>query len=263
MTIRVGIGGWTYEPWRGPFYPAKLPHAKELAYAAERLTAIEVNGTYYRSQSEAVFRKWASETPDGFVLSLKGTRFATQRGKLAEAGPSVTRFFESGPTALGDKLGPVLWQFAPTRKFDPEDVEAFFGLLPREVDGRRIRHVVEARHESFVTPDFIGLARRCGVAIVLADSDEHPLIANLTADFAYLRLQRSQDVETGYDAEALDLWASRTRALASGHVPAELGRVADVAEPGGRDVFVFFIGGEKVRNPAAAQALIARLGRGS
>ena len=260
MTIRVGIGGWTFEPWRGVFYPPKLPHARELAHAAERLTAIEVNGTYYRSQSEATFRKWASEVPDHFVFALKGPRYATQRGRLAEAGPSVSRFFESGVTALGRKLGPVLWQFAPTKTFDPEDVEAFLALLPREVDGRRIRHVVEPRHASFVTPDFVAMARAHGVAIVLAESDEYPMIADLTADFAYLRLQRARDVETGYDAKGLDAWAGHARTLASGRVPAEFRRIADAAEPGRRDVFAFFIAGEKVRNPAAAQALIARLG---
>lgn len=260
MTIRVGIGGWTFEPWRGVFYPPKLPHARELAYAAERLTTIEVNGTYYRSQSPATFARWAAEVPEGFVFSLKGPRFATQRGKLAEAGPSVVRFFESGVTALGDKLGPVLWQFAPTKRFDPDDIEAFLALLPKEADGRRIRHVVEPRHESFVTPAFVAMARAHGVAIVLADSDQYPLIADLTADFAYLRLQRSRDIETGYDAAGLDAWAAHARMLASGRVPAELGRVAEAAEAGRRDVFVFFISGEKVRNPAAAEALIARLG---
>jgi uncharacterized protein YecE (DUF72 family) len=260
MTIRVGIGGWTYEPWRGAFYPPKLPHARELAYAAERLSAIEVNGTYYRSQTEATFRKWASEVPENFVFTLKGPRFATQRGKLAEAGPSVTRFFESGVTALGDRLGPVLWQLAPTKRFDPDDVEAFLALLPKTADGRTIRHAIEPRHESFVAPDFVAMARAHGVAIVLADSDEHPMIADLTADFAYLRLQRSRDVATGYDEAGLDAWAGHARTLASGGAPAALGRIAEPAEPGRRDVFAFFISGEKVRNPAAAAALIARLG---
>lgn len=261
MTIRVGIGGWTFAPWRGVFYPPKLPHARELAHAASRLTAIEVNGTYYRTQSEATFRKWAAEVPDGFVFTVKGPRFATQRSQLAEAGPSVTRFFESGVTALGDRLGPVLWQFLPTKRFDAEDIEAFLALLPKEVDGRRVRHVVEPRHESFLTPDFVAMLRRHGVASVLADSDEHPMLADVTADFAYLRLQRSrEDVETGYAADDLDAWAARARTLAGGRVPTDLGRITDAATPGARDVFVYFISGAKVRNPAAAQALIERLG---
>lgn len=261
MTIRVGIGGWTFEPWRGVFYPPKLPHARELAHAAERLTAIEVNGTFYRGQTEATYRKWASEVPDHFVFSLKGPRFVVQRGKLAESGPSLTRFFETGLTSLGKRLGPILWQFAPTKKFDPDDLEAFLGMLPKEADGLPIRHVVEPRHESFLVPDFVAMLRRHGVACVLADSDEHPLVADLTADFAYLRLQRSRDdVETGYDAKGLDTWASHAKSLANGKVPADLPCLAEGAKAGKRDVFVFFISGAKVRNPAAAQALIERVG---
>src|SRR5688500_16872855 len=164
--IRVGVGGWTYEPWRGTFYPAKLPQAQELSYASRRLTSIEINGTFYRTQSPASYRKWASETPDGFVFALKGLRYVTNRSQLAEAGPSITRFMESGMTELGDKLGPILWQFAPTKKFDAQDFGAFLELLPREIDGRAIRHVVEVRHKSFAVPEFVALLRRHRVPVV-------------------------------------------------------------------------------------------------
>ena len=174
--IRAGIGGWTFAPWRGPFYPACLPRRDELAHASRQVTAIEINGTFYRTQSPASFRKWAEETPDGFVFALKGHRVVTNRTLLAEAGEAVMRFVSSGIAELGDKLGPINWQLAATKRFDPDDIEAFLKLLPRETGGLPLRHAVEIRHESFVTPDFVALARRHDVAIVFADSDEHPAI---------------------------------------------------------------------------------------
>src|ERR1041384_4746708 len=154
-TIYVGIGGWTFEPWRGVFYPKGLPHAKELSYASERLTSIEINGTFYRTQTPATFRKWASEVPDGFVFSVKGPRYATNRSVLKEAGDSIKRFLDSGVTEMGGKLGPLLWQFAPFKKFDPADFGGFLELLPEKFDGRPLRHVVEVRHDSFKTPAFM------------------------------------------------------------------------------------------------------------
>src|SRR6266516_376946 len=157
--IYIGVGGWTFAPWRGVFYPEKLTQAKELEYAASKLTSIEINGTYYGSQKPESFRKWAREVPDGFVFSLKGPRFATNRRVLAEAGDSVKRFYDSGVLELGDRLGPVLWQFAPTKKFDEADFGKFLELLPRELEGRALRHVVEVRHDSFRVPDFIALLR--------------------------------------------------------------------------------------------------------
>ena len=173
--IRVGIGGWVFEPWRGEFYPKGLPQAQELSYASRKLTSIEINGTFYRTQKPESFRKWAQETPDDFVFSLKGPQFATNRRVLAEAGESIERFFASGVLELKDKLGPILWQMAPTKKFDPDDFAGFLALLPKELAGRSIRHVVEVRHESFVTPAFVELARKFSVAIVLVESDKHPL----------------------------------------------------------------------------------------
>ena len=167
--IYVGIGGWTFAPWRGVFYPADLPQAKELEFASRQLTSIEINGTFYRTQTAATFRKWAAEVPDGFVFSVKGPRYVTQRSTLAEAGDSLKRFFDSGVLELGDRLGPLLWQFAPFKKFDEKDVAAFLQLLPAKLDGRRLRHVLEPRHASFCTPAFIALLRRFGAAPVFAD----------------------------------------------------------------------------------------------
>jgi uncharacterized protein YecE (DUF72 family) len=260
--IRVGIGGWTFAPWCGSFYPEGLPHARELAYACSKVTAIEVNGTFYRTQTPASFRKWADEAPDGFVFALKGHRSVTNRGKLAEAGPAIARFVESGIAELGDKLGPINWQLAPTKKFDPEDLDAFLSLLPREVDGRALRHGIEVRHESFVTPEFVALARRHQVAIVFAEADAHPMIADQTGDFVYARLQRARHSEPhGYPAAELDLWAARARIWRQGGAPDGLPLIqpASAGESSPRDVFMFFISGDKVRNPTAATALIERL----
>ncbi|HEY2257491.1 MAG TPA: DUF72 domain-containing protein, partial [Variovorax sp.] len=174
MRIRVGIGGWTYEPWRNNFYPAKLPQAQELSYASRQLTAIEVNGTYYSSFKPPTFRKWHDETPEGFMFSLKATRFATNRKLLAGAGESVTRFIDSGISELGDKLGPIVWQFMATKAFDPDDFAAFLDLLPKKVGSRALRHVMDVRHPSFMTTGFLALARAHGVATVFTDSDKFP-----------------------------------------------------------------------------------------
>jgi uncharacterized protein YecE (DUF72 family) len=260
--IRVGIGGWVFAPWRGVFYPKGLPHARELEHASRKLTSIEINGTFYRTQKPASFRKWADETPDDFVFTLKGPQFATNRRVLAEAGQSIGRFFASGVLELGSKLGPVLWQMAPTKRFDPEDFEAFLALLPQQLEGKAIRHAVEVRHESFLTPDFVALLRKFSVAPVLVESDKHPLIADLTSDFVYCRLQKTAEkVPTGYPPAALDAWATRARTWADGGAPNDLktiaGKTPDNKE---RDVFIYMIAGAKVRAPAAAMALIERLG---
>ena len=242
--IWAGIGGWTYEPWRGSFYPAGLPHARELSFASRALTSIEINGTFYRTQKPDTFRKWAEETPDGFVFSVKAPRYAVNKRVLAEVGPSIERFAESGLDQLGDKLGPILWQFAPTKKFDAADFAAFLAALPREANGRRLRHALEVRHESFRTPQFCELAAKAGAAIVVADSDNYPLIEEATADFTYARLMKARaDVETGYSEAELAAWRKRAQAWAKG----------------GRDVFVYFINGAKERAPSAAAAFLAGL----
>lgn len=243
--IRAGIGGWTFEQWRGSFYPRGLPHSRELEYASRALTTIEINGTFYRTQTPETFRKWAGETPAGFVFSVKAPRYAVNKRVLSEAGPSIERFFESGVHELGDKLGPVLWQFAPTKKFDPDDFAAFLALLPKEFKGLRLRHALEVRHESFKSAQFIELAANARAAIVLADSYDYPYIAGKAAGFTYARLMKSRlEEEAGYSPEELAGWAERARGWSAN----------------GRDAFVYFIDGAKERAPAAAQAFLALIG---
>jgi uncharacterized protein YecE (DUF72 family) len=263
--IRVGIGGWTFEPWRGTFYPKGLKHAEELSYASKHVTAIEINGTFYRTQSAASFRKWRSETPDDFVFSIKGHRAVVNAKKLADSGEALDWFFKSGVFELGPKLGPLLWQLAPFKKFDAEDIEGFLKLLPREHDGQALRHVLEVRHASFLVPEFVELLRKHNVATVYADSDDYPAMADVTADFVYARLQRSDEsIETGYAPKVIAAWAERAKSWESGGEPDDLTRVSDKkAQKKKRDVFVFMIAGAKVRAPAAAQALIATLGQKS
>jgi len=265
MSIRAGIGGWTYEPWRDNFYPKGLAHSKELAYAASRLTAIEVNGTYYSTFKPATFAKWRDETPDGFMFSLKANRFATNRKVLAEAGESIDRFTGSGIAELGPKLGPLVWQFAPTKLFDPDDFEAFLKLLPARVDGVALRHALDVRHESFMDPAYLALARKYSCATVFTDSDDYPSFADLTSDFVYARMMRTDSaVKTGYAPKALDRWAEAAKTWAAGDEPADVplleGAGKGAAKKGKpRDVFMFFISGAKERAPAAAMALIDRL----
>lgn len=259
-TIRVGIGGWTYEPWRGTFYPEGLPQKRELEHASRHLTSIEINGTYYGSQKPASYAKWHAETPDDFVFSLKAPRFAMNRSVLAEAGGTIARFFNSGVTELKEKLGPINWQFLPTKKFDPTDFEAFLKLLPREAAGRPLRHAVEVRHESFRSADFIALARRHGVAVVIAGDSDYPQIADATAPFVYARIMGTRAETAGYSDSDLDLWAARARAWASGGAPGDLQHVEPhQGNDQPRDVYLYVISGHKVRNPAAAMSLIQRL----
>jgi uncharacterized protein YecE (DUF72 family) len=259
-SIRVGIGGWDYDPWRGTFYPSGLPKAKQLEHAAGRLTAIEVNATYYRLQRPALFEKWARTVPDGFRFAIKGSRFCTNRKVLAEAGESVERFCGQGLVELGDRLGPILWQFMPTKRFDPEDFGAFLKLLPAHQDGVRLRHAVEGRHESFRDAAFVEMARAAGVAIVVADSDDYPQIGDSTADFTYARLLRAREDEpAGYPKGELKRWASTARDWSAGRAPEGLDYVIEPSDGSPGDVFVFMINGAKVRAPAAAEALIALL----
>lgn len=255
--IRIGIGGWTYEPWRGTFYPDALTQKRELEFASRQLTSIEVNGTYYGSQKPATFQHWHDDTPDGFVFALKAPRFATNRKKLAEAGDSITRFFDSGVARLGEKLGPINWQFMATKAFDPQDFGAFLALLPRSVEGIRLRHAVEVRHDSFNCPEFVDLLREHNVAAVIAGDSEHPQIGDATADFAYLRIMGTDAGHPhGYSPAQLDAWAETARNLASGK-PTDL-RTVTTGDSTPRDVFLYVISGFKQHNPQAAMALIAR-----
>jgi len=263
--IRVGIGGWVFPPWRGVFYPPGLAQSRELAHASRQVTSIEINGTFYGSQKPTSFQKWYAETPDDFVFSVKGPRYATHRRALGEAGSSVERFFASGVLELREKLGPILWQFPPTTQFNAENFGAFLELLPRELGGRAIRHVLEVRHPSFAAPGFIDLLRRYGVALAFVDDKDRPAIQDLSADFVYARLRRTQaDEPTGYPRPSLDAWAKRFRTWAEGGEPEDAARChPDRAKPAkARDCFVYFINGAKIRAPAAAVAFIERLSRG-
>src|SRR4051812_31868006 len=210
--IRIGIGGWTFPPWRGVFYPDKFPQAKELEYASSKLGAIEINAIFYSRQSAKSWEKWGNTVPEGFQFAIKGSRYCVMRSRLCEGAEGIANFFAQGFAALGEKLGPILWQFAPRRKFDRDDIAAFIDLLPKELGGIRLRHAIEPRHDSFNDKKFFTLCRARNIAIVLEDSDEYPTIDVETADFSYARLQRMrEDVLTGYDDAALDLFAERTR----------------------------------------------------
>ncbi len=261
--IRVGVGGWTFEPWRDNFFPAGWPHARELEYASRHLTAIEVNGTYYSSQKPATFAKWRDETPDGFVFSLKASRFATNRRVLAEAGESVQRFVGSGIAELGPKLGPIVWQFAPTKRFDPVDFEAFVQLLPAQVDGLPLRHVLDVRHGSFMCADYLALARRHGAATVFTDSDDYPSFADITGGFVYARLMRTDAAQPqGCPPDTFAPLAACARAWRDGSEPAGVPKVQAGPAPAPaapRDVFLYFISGAKEKAPAAAMALLKAL----
>ena len=259
--IRVGIGGWTFEPWRGTFYPPGLSHKKELEFATRALTAIEINGTYYSGFKPATFEGWALTAPEGFVFAVKASRFCTNRKVLAEGGESVARFVGQGIVALGDKLGPILWQFMATKKFDAADFQAFLDLLPDSHEGLKLRHAIQVRHESFRTPEFVAMCRAKGAAIVFADSPEYPAIADITGDFVYARLESGEDANPLCYPEAdIAKWAKVAKTWASGGRPEGLPYVEDLVPPTQpRETFVFFIHGGKVRAPAAATALIERL----
>jgi uncharacterized protein YecE (DUF72 family) len=243
-SIRIGVGGWTYEPWRGEFYPECLAHSGELEFASRHLTSIEINGTYYGLQKPATFAKWHDETPDDFVFALKAPRFIMNRRALASAGEAMARFLDSGLVKLKHKLGPINWQLLPTKSFDDADIEAFLKLLPKKLAGQPLRHALEVRHESFQSAEFVQLARRYGVAIVIAGDSPYPEIAEVTAPFVYARIMGTKkNRKSGYSDAALDRWATRATGW---------------AKTG--EVFLYVIGGDKVRNPAAAMTLIERIG---
>ncbi|GAA0240655.1 DUF72 domain-containing protein [Rhodanobacter caeni] len=261
--IRVGVGGWVYAPWRDNFYPADLLRRQELDYASRHLRAIEVNGTYYGAQKPATYAKWAEATPPGFVFSLKAPRYITESRPLANSGKGVDSFIYGGIEEMGDRLGPILWQLPPSRKFDPDDLGAFLQALPRVLNGRPLRHVLEVRNPGFLCPAYVELARQHAIPTVFTDSPKFPSLADLTGDFVYARLMRSaEDIATGYAAAALDQWAAHVRAWAAGHDIDALPHVG-ATQPAGppREVFVFFISSAKLRNPAAAMALQERVDR--
>ncbi len=285
-SIRIGISGWTYAPWRGVFYPRGLAHRRELSYAAGRFRSIEINGTFYRLQRPDSFVRWHDETPDDFVFAVKGPRYITHMRRLREIETPLANFMASGVLRLGAKLGPLLWQFPPSMAFDADRFESFLALLPKDTgharslarrhdarvagDGAidthaqaRLRHAVEIRHESFRSPAFIELLRRHEVALVCADTVSWPRLMDLTADFVYCRLHGSEELYvSGYDDAALDAWASRISAWARGREPADAERVLPPARSiaKGRDVFVYFDNDAKVRAPADAASLAERLG---
>ena len=242
--IRVGIGGWTYPPWRGSFYPNKLPQAKELEFASRQLGAIEINATFYGRQSPKSWAAWGKVVPEGFQFAVKGSRYVVTRPRLADAGEGLGVYFAQGMAALREKLGPVLWMFAARRKFERDVIAAFLKLLPVQLDGIRLRHVIEPRHESFRDEAFFELCREHDVAVVFGDDDEFPCIDADTASFAYARLQRmSEEEPSGYSPAALDALAERARRW----------------QRSGRDCYLFMINGAKIRAPAAATALQERL----
>lgn len=242
--IRIGIGGWTYPPWRGTFYPDKLPQAKELDFASRQFGAIEINATFYGRQSPKSWAAWGNTVPDGFQFSIKGSRYVVSRPRLADAGEGLATYLAQGMSALREKLGPVLWMFAARRSFDREDIAGFLELLPKKLDGIALRHAIEPRHESFRDESFFALCREHDVAVVFGDDDEFPCIDADTASFAYARLQRmSEDEPTGYASAALDQFAARARRW----------------QGDGRDCYLFMINGAKIRAPAAAMALQERV----
>ncbi|HEX6771778.1 MAG TPA: DUF72 domain-containing protein [Acidobacteriaceae bacterium] len=285
-TIRVGISGWTYAPWRGVFYPKGLAQSRELAYAAGRFSTIEINGTFYCLQRPSSFACWAAATPPDFLFSIKGSRFITHMLKLRNAEQALANFFASGLLALGPKLGPILWQFPPQFRFNPDVLEAFFQLLPQtteeaavlarrhdqriegrahtETDSNRpIRHAMEIRHDSFLTDDFIRLLRRYRIALVCADTVAWPRIVDATADFVYCRLHGSKELyASGYGPKAIATWADRVIAWATGNPPGG-NRISQFSESEAQphDVYVYFDNDAKVRAPVDALSLERRLAR--
>jgi uncharacterized protein YecE (DUF72 family) len=261
--IRAGMGGWTFEPWEGTFYPDDLPKKKQLEYAASQVPTIEVNGTYYSGFKPETYAKWNAETPENFVFSIKGNRFVTNRKVLGEAEESMKKFFSQGLEELGPKLGPIVWQFAPTKKFEPDDFEGFLKLLPAKTGGLALRHVLEVRHGSFAVPEFVALAEKYKAAICYAHHHDYPEFADVTSDLVYARLQKGEDdIPTAYKPKELDAWASRAKLWAAGGQPDDL-PLADPSrklkkEP--RDVFVYIIHEGKLRAPQGAMAFMERVG---
>lgn len=260
--IRSGIGGWTFVPWRDNFYPKGLVQRRELEYASRQLSSIEINGTFYSAQKPATYAKWAADTPEHFVFSLKAPGRITQAGALAKAHSGARAFIDGGLGEFGARLGPILWQLAPSRRFDPDDLAPFLDALPRSLDGRALKHVLEVRHASFLDPAYLRLARERGIATVFTDSEEYPSLADITGDFVYARLMRARaEVATGYNEDELTRWAQRARAWARGEDNPDLPHSGATLDPGPpREVFVYFISAAKERNPAASMRLLEMVG---
>lgn len=261
-TIRAGMGGWTFEPWEGTFYPEKLAKKRQLEYASRQVPTIEVNGTYYSGFTPATYAKWYAETPDGFVFSIKGNRFVTNRKVLADAAESMAKFFAQGLEELGPKLGPIVWQFAPTKKFEPADFEGFLKLLPQTHAGLDLRHALEVRHASFAVPEFVALAKKYKAAICYAHHHDYPEFADVTGDFVYARLQKGEDTNpTAYTPADLDGWVERAKLWAEGSQPDDLPLADPASKPPKRkrDVFVYIIHEGKLRAPQGAMAFMERL----
>ena len=275
--IRLGISGWLYPAWRGTFYPRGLRQRGELAYASRAFNSIEINGTFYSLKSPDNFRAWRDETPADFVFAMKGARFVTHMKQLRDCETALANFFAQGALALGRKLGPILWQLPARMSFNEQRIGQFLALLPRDtmeaarlarrrdrriMAGRTllapaaaapIRHALEVRHESFRDRRFLALLRQAGVALVVSDAPDWPRFEEITADFLYLRLHGAQELySSGYDGAALDLWAERVRRWASAGQPGK--------KRGLRDTYIYFDNDAKVRAPADARALAARLG---
>ncbi|MGY3264107.1 uncharacterized protein YecE (DUF72 family) [Lysobacter sp. HA35] len=259
--IRIGIGGWTYAPWRHTFYPPGLVTRRELEYASRRFSTVEINGTFYGARRASEYAQWREQTPEGFVFSVKAPQHITQRGPLAKCGKAAWAFLNGGLAELGDRLGPVLWHMPPSRLFDADDLAAFLDLLPRTLDGRPLRHVIEPGHPSFVDPRFIEIARGFGAGTVFTDAPDMPVFGDVTGRIVYLRLMRSRvDLAEGYEGAELDTWLERAREWARGEEPSDVPHLVEPATLlGKREVYVYFIGGAKQRNPAAGMAMISRL----
>jgi uncharacterized protein YecE (DUF72 family) len=285
--IRIGISGWSYAPWRGKFYPRDLPHKQELQFVGETFRTVEVNGTFYGSQRPKSFAKWSQAVPDDFVFAVKGPRYITHTRRLKDVEKPLANFFATGVLQLGAKLGPILWQFPPNFKFDADLMENFLKLLPKDAraaaklarrhekgfgsaaafriaTNHAIRHAIEIRHRSFVTPEFVKLLRRHRVALVCADTVEWPRLMDVTADFIYCRLHGSEELyASGYSARALGNWARRVADWSQGREPRGGERASD-AKPrkrATRDVFVYFDNDMKVKAPHDAKALVEKVGK--
>jgi len=285
--IHVGISGWRYTPWRGDFYPKGLVQKNELHFASRAVSSIEINGSFYSLQKPELYANWYADTPQGFVFSVKAPRYVTHIRRLQDVEKPIANFFASGIFNLREKLGPILWQFPPSFKFNPEVFEAFLRLLPADTEAaleaargcdprmegrscleidrkRRMRHAVEIRHESFVDPAFVALLRQYKVALVVADTaGKWPYREDLTSDFVYIRLHGAEQLYTsGYTPEALDEWCRRISLWRDGSQPEDAHLISQVAPSRrkSRDVYCYFDNDVKVRAPYDARGLLQRLG---